>query len=31
MGRLGNISGKDAKKAFGKEAGRLWGKWEVTW
>jgi hypothetical protein len=30
MGRLGNISGKEAAKAFGERAGKSWGKWEVT-
>jgi len=30
MGRLGNISGKEAVSAFGKAGGKLWGKWEVT-
>ncbi len=30
MGRLGNISGKEATKAFGKAGSKLWGKWEVT-
>jgi len=29
MGRLGNISGKEAVKAFGKAGWQVLGKWEV--
>jgi hypothetical protein len=31
MGRLGNISGKEAVKAFDKAGWQVLGKLEVTW